>query len=34
MVNDKRLGGEIADIKKSQMYDYILVKLLSESAIV
>lgn len=33
MVNDKHLG-EIADIKKSQMYDYILVKLLSESAIV
>ena len=33
MVNDKPLK-EIADIKKSFMYDYILVKLLSESAIV
>jgi len=33
MINDKRLG-EIADIKRSQMYNYILVKLLSESAIV
>lgn len=33
MVNDKTLK-EISDIKKSHMYDYILVKLLSESAIV
>jgi len=33
MVNDKPLH-EIAEIKKSHMYDYIFVKLLSESAIV
>lgn len=33
MINDKPLK-EISDIKKSHMYDYILVKLLSESAIV
>lgn len=33
MINDKHLS-EIADIKRSQMYNYILVKLLSESAII
>ena len=33
MIEDKRLG-DIADIKKSHMYDYILVKLLNESSLV
>ncbi|MDR1722292.1 MAG: methanogenesis marker 7 protein [Methanobrevibacter sp.] len=33
MINDKKLK-EIAEIKKSHMYDYILVKLLNESSIV